>query len=160
MYWVTNKYFWIPFYLILLIVVVKKFGRSTFLILFTIFLLILSSDQTARLVKKAFVRYRPCHNLIIQNQIHLIDGCGGQYGFISSHAINVFSLAMFMSLLFKNRLKYFSIFIFSWATIVSYSRIYAGVHYPLDIAGGALLGMFLGYIFSKIYFRFNQQNVK
>jgi undecaprenyl-diphosphatase len=81
----------------------------------------------------------------------LNGGCGGIYGFISSHAANTFALAMFLGLLFKNKIKYFLPLIFLWAAIVSYSRIYNGVHYPADIAVGAIVGMGIGIVVFKIF---------
>jgi undecaprenyl-diphosphatase len=78
-------------------------------------------------------------------------GCGGTYGFISSHAANTFALAMFLYLLFKGRIMYFGVCIFSWAAFVSYSRIYNGVHYPADVAVGAIVGMGLAVVIFKMY---------
>lgn len=164
MYWATNKYFWIPFYMLLLFVIVLKYKRKSGLIILAVVVLITLSDQlSVHLFKDVFLRYRPCHNLKIGNLVHLIDGCGGQYGFVSSHAANSFALAMFLNLLLRRSfLKgelysrktflLFPLFIFSWALFVSYSRIYAGVHYPADILGGALLGIALGYAVAKTCF--------
>ena len=90
------------------------------------------------------MRYRPCHNLEIKHLLNLPDGCGGQYGFLSSHSTNVFSLATFLSLVIKN--KKITIFLISWASIVAYSRIYLGVHYPFDIFAGACLGTIIAII--------------
>ena len=72
------------------------------------------------------------------------------YGFISSHAANTFALAMFLGLMFKDKIKYFGLAIFLWAAFVSFSRIYNGVHYPADIACGAILGMGIGIMVFKI----------
>lgn len=77
--------------------------------------------------------------------------CGGTYGFISSHAANTFALAMFLFLFFRKKINYFGIFIFLWALFVSYSRIYNGVHYPADVAVGAIVGMGIGIAVFKIY---------
>jgi undecaprenyl-diphosphatase len=73
------------------------------------------------------------------------------YGFISSHAANTFALAMFLFLLFRERIRYFGLFIFAWAAFVSYSRIYNGVHYPADVAVGAILGMGIGVVVYKLF---------
>lgn len=153
MYWLSNKLIWIPLYLYFFFLAFKKVGNRVWLVAIAVALLILLSDQlSVHAFKNVFLRYRPCHNLLIQAQVHLLNGhCGGTYGFVSSHAANTFALAMFLSLFFKEQLKYFGIFIFIWAALVSYSRIYSGVHYPADIAVGAILGMGVGVMVFKIY---------
>lgn len=166
MHWITNRYFWIPVYLFLLILIWVKFKRKIWLIALTCIAMIVVSDQGSVWIKKNCKRHRPCHNISIQSKVHLVDGCGGEFGFVSSHASNTFALAMFMSLLFggfKKRISkdqkinkeknFFPIIIFIWASLVSYSRIYVGVHYPIDLIGGALLGVILGFLFSNIYVR-------
>jgi len=156
-YWITNKYFWIPFYMLLLFFVQKHFAKKRWLVLLSVALMIVASDQGSGLIKNTAERYRPCHNLELQSQVHLIAGCGGQYGFVSSHAANTFALASFFILLFRSRMKWLLFVLFFWASLVSYSRIYAGVHYPLDIFFGAVLGGFLGIIFYTLYFHFSKK---
>lgn len=153
MYWFSHTYFWIPLYLVLLFLIYKQVRKDIWLLLIFIFLLIVFSDQlSVHAFKNVFLRYRPCHNLIIQSKVHLLKGyCGGTYGFISSHATNTFALAMFLFLFFKNKIKHFGIFIFLWATLVSYSRIYSGVHYPADIVVGAIVGMGIGSMLWSFY---------
>lgn len=153
MYWFSNKLIWIPLYLYFFFLAFKKVGDRIWLVTISVALLILLSDQlSVHAFKEVFLRYRPCHNVLIQAQVHLLNGhCGGTYGFVSSHAANTFALAMFLSLFFKGHIKKFSIFIFIWAALVSYSRIYNGVHYPADIAVGAILGMGVGVMVFKMY---------
>ena len=154
MYWASDKYFWVPFYAILLVLIgVKLKWKNLLVILPLIALLILFSDQGSVFLKNLFQRYRPCHNYLIQNIVHLLNGnCGGQYGFVSSHAANTFALAMFVGMLFRKKLKWMLIFMLFWAGFVSYSRIYTGVHYPADIVAGALLGAGVGFLLVKGYF--------
>jgi len=78
---------------------------------------------------------------------------GGEYGFVSNHAANVFGLAFFLFMLLKPTKKLVALSLFAWASFVCYTRIYLGVHYPLDIVGGALWGTLVGFIFSKICFK-------
>ena len=149
----SDKMVWIPFYLLLLFLVIRNYKSKSWLILLLTALLILVSDQFASgLVKNFFMRYRPSHNLLIGSKLHLVNGyCGGQYGFISSHASNTFALATFIGLLLKDKWPRFSILLIAWAIIVSFSRIYLGVHYPADVIGGGLAGLTFGWIFYKLY---------
>jgi undecaprenyl-diphosphatase len=152
MFWVSHKFFWIPLYVFFLFLVWKHFGKKTWLVVLAVVLVIVLADQlSVHAFKNVFLRYRPCHNCEIGSQVHLNDGKGGMFGFISSHAANTFALAMFLSLLFKNEIKYFTLLIFIWAAFVSYSRIYNGVHYPADIAVGAIVGMGIGIVVFKLF---------
>ncbi len=149
MKYVSGKYTWLPLYFFILFMIFKKFTVKTgFIILFASILLITLSDQTSVFMFKfTFLRLRPCYNPEISNMVHNLSLPGGKYGFISSHASNTFALAVFTLLVLKN-IKY-SVFILIWAGLVSYSRIYLGVHYPADIFFGALWGVFLAFL---IYF--------
>jgi undecaprenyl-diphosphatase len=151
MYWMSNMYIWIPFYIVLLCLVIYFFRKQSWLTILSLTLLITSSDQLSNLIKNHVGRYRPCHNTEISQFVHNIGGCGGQYGFVSSHAANTFALATFMSLLLIRKYEYSAWLFFGWAVVVSYSRIYVGVHYPADVAGGALLGFMLGFGLFKLY---------
>ncbi len=151
MFWASHRYFWIPLYLFFFFLVIKYYGKQVWLVVLAAILLIVLSDQiSVHAFKFVFLRYRPCHNLILQSQVHLNDGCGGMYGFISSHAANTFALAMFLFLLLRDKLKHIGWFMFPWAAFVSYSRIYNGVHYPADVACGAIVGMGIGVLVYKI----------
>lgn len=152
MFWSSHRFIWIPLYVFLFYLVYKQVGKKIWLIAITIALAIFFSDQlSVHAFKNVFLRYRPCHNLLIQSLVHVNGNCGGTYGFISSHAANTFALAMFLSLFFYQKIKYFTLLIFSWALFVSYSRIYNGVHYPADIAVGAIVGMGIGIGMFRLY---------
>ena len=145
MFWFSHKYFWIPLYALFLYLSYKHFGKKVVLVALCAVLVIVLADQiSVHAFKNVFMRYRPCNNLLICEQVHVNGGKGGMYGFISSHAANTFALAMFLTLLFKNKIRYFGAAVFAWAIIVSYSRIYNGVHYPSDIVAGAIVGMGIG----------------
>ncbi len=151
MFWVSNRWIWIPFYAFLLGLTVRIFAKKTVMVILTAGVLITITDQgSVHLFKNIFHRLRPCHNPQIASLIRLTGDCGGQYGFISSHSANVFALAMFMTFILRHRIRYLPLIMFGWATLVSYSRIYNGVHYPADIAAGALWGMATGYAAAKI----------
>ena len=149
----TSKEVWIPLYLTIAYVIFKNHGARGLVTMLAITLLIVLCDQiSTNVFKHGFERFRPSHDEDLKYLVHLINGKrGGLYGFVSSHSTNSFGLAMFTSLLFRKRT--YTVFIFIWAAINAYSRIYMGVHFPGDIIGGFLLGMILGRIVYGIYLR-------
>lgn len=150
---ISGKLEWIPFYLLLLFFVYRKYGKATWLILIGAALSVALADQiSVKLFKDVFERLRPCHNPEIAEFVHTVNNkCGGKFGFVSSHATNTFAIATFLGMLLKNRnnIKALHLLLF-WAVIVSYSRIYLGVHYPLDVLGGAILGGIIGYLVFRL----------
>lgn len=141
MFGISAKFTWVPLYVAVLAVIIKNWKRESIWLVIALVGCIIISDQIASgLIKELVQRLRPSHAPELRNMVHLVNGySGGQFGFVSSHAANTFGFAFLSSTLFKNR-KYTSV-IFCWAVLVSYSRMYLGVHYPLDILGGALVGV-------------------
>lgn len=141
---------WLLF--ILALVLIMRFGpdrldlKKSLIILTSIGITwILSDLVSVHLFKDLFERLRPCHEPSLSGLVRLAaESCGGPYGFVSTHASNSFSLALLSALLLKR--KWFTISIFIWALMVSYSRIYLGVHYPGDVLGGMLLGLLIGLV--------------
>ena len=132
-----------------------KFSNILYLI-FIITIMITITDQGANLFKDSFQRLRPCYDETIKDSIRLVkDNCGGKYGFFSAHASNSFSLATFFGLLFMNRIRYIILITLVYASFISYSRIYLGVHFPIDIICGSLFGLFIGFsIYKFVYLKF------
>ena len=123
-------------------------------IVFIVLVMILISDQSANIFKDSFQRLRPCYDELIKDSVRLVkEGCGGKHGFFSAHASNSFSLAVFFGLLFKDFSKYPIYFTLIFASLISYSRVYLGVHYPLDIIFGALFGMINGLVIYSVHER-------
>jgi len=151
MWWVSGRLSWLPLYLLITGYLIYRYKWKVIVILVLVTLLITMSDQgSVHLFKFLYKRLRPCHNPEISHLVHMVrNHCGGMYGFVSSHAANSFALASFTILIIRN--KYYSVFIILWASLVSYSRIYLGVHYPGDIIGGAMLGIVLGYIVYRLF---------
>ncbi len=143
---VTEKYNWLPLYLLLFIILFKNFGWQGIYTLVAVVILITLSDQlTSSFMKPFFHRFRPCHDPEIGHLVRIVTKCGGYFGFVSSHASNSFAVATYFWLIFHNKYRWM-IWLLVWPVIVSYSRIYLGVHYPLDILGGAIVGIVLGYL--------------
>jgi len=151
MYYVSKTSTWLPLYVGIVFFMVKREKKQVVWALLAIAVLVTAADQiSVKAFKDVFQRLRPCHNAELEGLVHLVKGhCGGQFGFVSSHAANTFATALFTLLYFKNRM--FSVGIIVWALVVSYSRIYLGVHYPGDVLGGAVLGSIIGLAVYKSY---------
>ena len=145
------------FYLSLLIFYFHKESKTiklseVFQSLLFIAIMILIADQTANLFKDSFQRLRPCYNESLIDSVRLVkESCGGKYGFFSAHASNSFSLAVFFGLLYKNKFRYIIYISLLYASLISYSRIYLGVHFPLDILFGGIYGITIGLVVFRIY---------
>ena len=158
MWMYTNMWMWMPLALVLLYLVIRNNAPSrVILICVLIALLITASDQLASgLLKPLVQRLRPTHDPVLASMVDTVQGYrGGQFGFPSSHAANSFALFTFTALLIRNWGYTMSMFL--WACVFSYSRVYLGVHYPGDILCGALLGIFVGVVFYLIYEALNRK---
>jgi undecaprenyl-diphosphatase len=144
---VSNRYTWFPVYGLLIIGLIYLFRRPAMLLLPLLILAVALADSiTSRLFKPLFARLRPCHEPSLAPLLHLPDGCGGQFGFLSSHAANSMALAVFLAMVLPaGRFRWGKVTVFLWAVLLSYSRMYLGAHYPSDVLGGAALGALLGW---------------
>jgi undecaprenyl-diphosphatase len=149
---ISGRFFWLPAYALLLALLVRRHGKSMIWIGLFIAFTILLSDQIASTVLKPLVaRLRPCQDPRWSQQLHLVNaGCGGLYGFVSSHAANTFALTSFLWFLSGRKFDLLIYCLLTWATVVSFSRVYLGVHYPGDILCGALLGVAIGMLTARI----------
>lgn len=149
----SNKFSAIPLYLLLLYLTYKQFGlKKTVVAVLFVVLLIAASDQTGNLFKYGFKRLRPCHNENIADLIRIVGNrCGGLYGYFSAHAANSMAIAVFFGLLLRNKFRYLFSVLVIWAISVSYSRIYLGVHFPLDVLTGMLIGIIYGTLFYAFF---------
>lgn len=147
---ITKQTSWIPLFLVLLYLIFKELGtkKTLCLLLFVAFLL-LFTDQITNLFKNGFQRLRPCNNPEINSIIRVVQS-RSSFSFFSGHAANTMAVTTFLYLIFKKNFKYLG-FLFLWPLIFAYSRIYLGLHYPLDIICGYLFGAFSGFLTFKLY---------
>lgn len=149
MWCISGRWIWVPFYAVLAYLLFRRMSwKRASICLVTIGLIILAADQTcASLIRPEVCRLRPANlNNPLSSFVHVVNGYrGGRYGFPSCHAANTFALAVFMSLVIRH--KWFTVMMFSWAFVVSYSRMYLGVHYFGDLFCGATIGSLFAVLF-------------
>ena len=147
---ISETLIWVPLYVIFLYLLFKNYPwKSVIYMLIFIALGVTVSDQLSGIFKYGVARLRPCHDPEPHSIMRIVK-CGGSFGFYSAHASNTFFIATFMSYMLKDKLKFLPFFLLFWAAVVSYSRIYLGVHFPMDIIFGALVGFLLGGFFSTL----------
>lgn len=155
MYWLSQKLIWAPLYAALLVMMYLVYRKKFWYVIPVIILLVTLTDQISVVFfKDVFERFRPCHEPSLEGMVRIVrNHCGGSYGFVSSHASNTFGVAVYAGLLLKNRYKWVLPVLLLWASIVCYSRVYLGVHYPGDVIVGGIVGSIIGYLM-VLLFRF------
>lgn len=149
---VTDKLTFIPLYAILLFLIYKKLGLKSLLILILVVAAMITfTDQITNLFKYVIAkRPRPCREEHLKEVMRFVAGGCGRYGFFSGHAANSMAAAVFAGLLLRPYYKNLIFFLLFWSATVAYSRIYVGVHYPLDIVCGLAFGGLSGFMFYKL----------
>ncbi len=147
MFYLTKTFFWLPLYAFLIFLIFKNYKKEGWYLLAGAALTIFLADEvTSSLMKPFFARFRPSHEPSLEGLVHLVRGYrGGLYGFASGHAANTFGTALFVWLVLNPYYRWIS-WIFLWAILMTYTRIYLGVHYPGDIIAGAIVGLTSGWI--------------
>ncbi|MCC9073102.1 phosphatase PAP2 family protein [Flavobacterium sp. F-65] len=147
---ITNQLNWTPLFLLLLYLIYKKLGtKQTLYLLLFLAILIACTDQLTNAVKYSVQRLRPCNNPDINSFIRIVQS-RQSFSFFSGHAANSLAAATFLYLVLNKHFKYFGL-LFLWPLIFAYSRIYLGLHYPLDILCGYLVGIIMGFLIYKLY---------
>lgn len=149
----SDRLVWFPAYALLLAWLIYLFRRRAVLLVpLLVSAVALADSVTSRLFKPLFARPRPCHDARVFPYLHLPDGCGGQFGFLSSHAANSAALAVFLLLVLPaGRYRGLKTGVVCWAMLLSYSRMYLGAHYPTDVLGGAAVGAALGAVAAQLF---------
>lgn len=151
--WYREANAWVPLYLFLIVFAIMNFkAKALPWILFAVLTATLTDQLSSSFIKNLVERPRPCREELLMGQVRLIlNNCSGGYSFPSSHATNHFGFAMFLFLTLRPIMKKWSYVFFIWAATIAYGQVYVGVHYPLDIVAGTLLGCLIGY-FTGTYF--------
>lgn len=159
MYTYTKVLVWIPLYVALAFVFVKNARKESVWLILALALCVLVADQIASgFFKETVERLRPSRNPDFEGIVHLVKNRkGGNFGFVSSHAANTFGVALLASLFIRN--KIFTISLFAWSLVNCYSRIYLGLHYPADIAGGIIVGTFSALLIYFLIKKFRPQSL-
>jgi len=142
-----NRFFWIPLYLFLIIIILKKYNKYGAVILLGYVLTFGIADFfSASIVKPAVARLRPCNDPVFKLSVHSLVPCGSGYSFPSTHAANHFAMGIFLITIFYKKWKWIIPLALGWAISIGFAQIYVGVHYPIDVLAGALIGSIIGYI--------------
>lgn len=148
----SGKWTALPLYALLLYWVFRALGwKRALLLLAGIALMITCTDQLSNVFKTGVGRLRPCHDPGLDGLIRLVKAsCGGRYGYFSAHAANAMALAVFFGSYWGRAKRSWGFLLLLWALLVGYSRVYLGVHYPLDVLSGMLAGAFFGWLFARL----------
>lgn len=146
----TNQFHWSPLFALLLFFIFKKLGwKHGLLLLLFIAFMVAFSDQFTNFIKYSFERSRPCSTTGVAEKLRHFTYKPRGYSFYSGHASLSATFTLFIFLLLRRHYKYLG-FLFLFPLVFGYSRIYLGVHYPLDVCFGYLMGLFWGYIFYRL----------
>jgi undecaprenyl-diphosphatase len=153
----TKQTHWTPFFLVLLLVIYKKVGwKQTLFLLFFMAALITFTDQFTNLVKNTVQRLRPCNTPNLLGHIRIVKA-SDTFSFFSGHAANSMAVATFLFAVFRSKIAWFK-WLFLWPLVFAYSRIYLGLHFPLDILAGFAFGSCSGYAFSRLYVNWEKRS--
>jgi undecaprenyl-diphosphatase len=151
MFWASKSIVWLPLFAFLFYLCLKTFGWKTITVLAALALTLTFSDQLSNLVKNDVKRLRPSNQPGMSEAVHIVNGYrGGEFGFYSAHATNTFAVAVFLLVLFQGRYRFLYVVLPGWAFLMTYTRLYLGVHYPLDLISGGVAGVLIGWFAGRV----------
>lgn len=151
--WWRDSNTWIPLYLFLTLFAVINFGWRVWpWIVFFVLTASLTDQLSSGLIKGLVQRPRPCNDQDFLFHVNaLLGGCSGTFSFPSSHATTHFGMAWFAWLTMKQYFNKWGYLFFFWAATIAYGQVYVGVHYPLDVLGGAVIGSIVGIVTANVF---------
>lgn len=153
-----EKKTWIPLYIVLFVFLVYKFKKKSIpIVLLALASIGIADGISSHLIKPWIERIRPCNLTELASEIHLRIHCSGGFSFPSSHATNHFALAMFIGLALYKTNPWFLRIGLLWAGIISFAQVYVGVHFPIDVFIGMLLGLNIGAFLNYVLKKFEKQ---
>lgn len=154
--------FWVPLYVFVVFFMFQNNASKQALIWLLCFVCIVSCCDvlSSRVIKQLIFRYRPCLDPYWEGKVRLlVNYCSTRSGFTSSHAMNHFGMGIFLYYTFKEYIKKWALLFLFWAFVVSYSQVYVGLHYPLDIIAGGGIGSGLGFLGWRYYRHILYKNI-
>jgi undecaprenyl-diphosphatase len=150
---VRQPLFWLPLYLFIILFAIYNFPKKAAIWIGSLLLTVAITDSvSSHIFKPFFGRLRPCNNPELVDSIHLlVDHCGQNGSFTSSHATNHFGIAVFIFITLEKVWGKFNYLFILWAAVISFAQVYVGVHFPFDVIGGALLGSGIGYLTASAF---------
>lgn len=168
MWYISKMWVWIPVYAWMLFCLFKRKStvNAALALLCIAMLLFLTDFVAVKTIKETVMRLRPTHNPDLDGLVHMVQDelgsyyRGGRYGFFSNHASNFMGVSTFFFWLMRPMKRAFVVLLAAWVLLIGYSRIYLGVHYPLDVLVGFAYGAAAGSLMYGVYSKFEKKNVE
>ncbi|CAM3667642.1 phosphatase PAP2 family protein [Mucilaginibacter galii] len=156
--WLRNPKFWIPVYVFIIGFSIYHYKKTgAYLIVFLLMAVGVSDFVSASLIKSQVQRARPCRDVVLAQSITSRVPCGTGYSFPSTHASDHFAMSVFLGLVYQRKWRWIWLWVILWAALVCFAQVYVGVHFPIDVTGGAIFGALVGFIFALLFKKFQPQ---